>query len=289
MRAIATGYHDNLDQLRGALEALEVRLHRQVLRWRATHHEHATLDELLGLYISEHDVDRLLDDRHPAGAPGQTDTGQRSPLTALAEALAEADADHAARTDVALVCGVQLRLPLLAERLGLNAFEQQVVLLTLAPEIDRRYERLFGYLNDDVTRRWPTVSLALQLFCEDDEAWLAGRAAFADDAPLRALRVVQLSDAAGSLPPPLLGRGLRLDDRVVGFLLEVDGANPGLGDLLCLHPRLDGPLPLAPDVAAQVDILGNYLASPPMPAPLVAVTGPDGALLLDVAAHLSVY
>src|SRR6516165_7748692 len=38
-----------------------------------------------------------------------------------------------------------------------------ILLLALAPELDPGYERVFGFLLDDVTRRRPTVSLALNL------------------------------------------------------------------------------------------------------------------------------
>ena len=38
-------------------------------------------------------------------------------------------------------------------------------MIALAPEIDLRYERLYAYLHDDVSRRHPSVDLALNLDC----------------------------------------------------------------------------------------------------------------------------
>ena len=35
-------------------------------------------------------------------------------------------------------------------------------MLAVAPEIDLKYETLFAYLNNDITRKWPTFDLALR-------------------------------------------------------------------------------------------------------------------------------
>ena len=69
-------------------------------------------------------------------------------------------------------------------RLGLTAFDQAVTMLALAPELDLRYERLYAYLQDDVTRRRPTVNLALDIFCPTAETKIEWRSHFEADAPL---------------------------------------------------------------------------------------------------------
>lgn len=40
-----------------------------------------------------------------------------------------------------------------------------ILAIALAPELDRRYERLYAYLQDDVRAKLPTVDLALNLLC----------------------------------------------------------------------------------------------------------------------------
>ena len=49
------------------------------------------------------------------------------------------------------------RFPWLQKAFGLDTIDLDIVLIALAPEVDLRYERLFAYLQDDVTRRRPTV------------------------------------------------------------------------------------------------------------------------------------
>ena len=55
------------------------------------------------------------------------------------------------------------RLAVLQRRFGLDAFEIDVLLIAASPDLDQRYERLYGLLQDDVTRRRPTLATALHL------------------------------------------------------------------------------------------------------------------------------
>ena len=47
----------------------------------------------------------------------------------------------------------------------LDRLDLDLLLIALAPEVHLRYERLFGFLQDDLTRRRPSVDLALDLLC----------------------------------------------------------------------------------------------------------------------------
>jgi hypothetical protein len=51
----------------------------------------------------------------------------------------------------------------LQERFGLEGFEIDTLLVCLAPLIERRFERLFAYLNDDLSRPFASVDLLLRL------------------------------------------------------------------------------------------------------------------------------
>ncbi len=283
----AEPYENNLAHLRGALLVLNLRLHRQVLRWRATHHEQASPDELLGLCITDPDVDRILDGLYAANAPSEADVLDQAPIATITSLLKDAAARHQAREETTLEAGIPLRLPILAERLGLNTFEQQVVLLTLAPEVERHYERLFGYLNDDITRRWPSIALALELFCDELTERMSCRPAFTPQAPLRSLRIIQVSEEANPLPLSLLSRGLKLDERLVSYLL---GANDGDPQLIGLVEQSESEpkLPImAPNTQIEVEALVYYVKQHPAPDSLILLHGSDALLQTRLAAHLA--
>jgi len=123
--------------------------------------------------------------------------------------------------------GAELRLARLSWLFQLDAFEERCVLLCLAPEIDRRYEKLYAFLHDDVTRRAPTVGLMLELLCGTREEALAARQVFAPQATLQRARLLWMGDASPGAggsgnPATLLARPLKLDDRIAEFLLGAD-------------------------------------------------------------------
>ena len=195
-------------ELQGALFRLDLRLRLAVDTLRDDVAERA-LDPFRGLYISEADVDGLLASTPPAQI-----------------------ADELLATPAALEAP---RLQRLIRAAGLSPFEAEVLLVCLAPEIDLRYERLYGYLQDDVTRRRPTVDLILRLLCPVLAERLPAREALSPSGRLLRDGLLTLADdAAGHWP--LLARPLRVDERLVEYLLGSDRPDPRL-DLVC---RLEG-------------------------------------------------
>lgn len=104
-------------------------------------------------------------------------------------------------------------LDVLAERFGLTPLDLDLLLIAVAPDLDARFERLYGYLNDDLTRRRPTVGLALEL-CGLDGASPA-RFRLAPGAPLVDHGLVEVTEP--ERPP--LSRVLAVPDRVTAHLL----------------------------------------------------------------------
>ncbi|MFC5656003.1 ATP-binding protein [Streptomyces nogalater] len=101
----------------------------------------------------------------------------------------------------------------LAARFGLSPLDLDLLLVAVAPDLDARFERLYGYLNDDLTRRRPTVGLALELCGLAGAA--PGRFRLAPAAPLVAGGLVEVTEA--ERPP--LSRVLAVPDRVTAHLL----------------------------------------------------------------------
>ncbi|MEU3523094.1 ATP-binding protein [Streptomyces sp. NPDC038707] len=104
-------------------------------------------------------------------------------------------------------------LAVLAARFGLSPLDLDLLLVAVAPDLDARFERLYGYLNDDLTRRRPTVGLALELCGLAGAA--PGRFRLAPGAPLVAGGLLEVTEP--DRPP--LSRVLVVPDRVTAHLL----------------------------------------------------------------------
>jgi hypothetical protein len=116
----------------------------------------------------------------------------------------------------------------LAESHGLSCFDLDVALIALAPELDLRYERVYAFIQDDMTRRRPTVELALNLLCPTVAAKLSRRAHFSSDAPLLRGELLHLVPDPNQTHPPLPAHYLKLDEQVVRLLLEQPGLDARL-------------------------------------------------------------
>src|SRR6058998_3105875 len=184
-----------------ALARLDERLAVAVDFARAAYGPEAADDPHRGLYIGDDEVARLL-----ARAPGVPLLGTSGKTPRLASAAADGSAFAGLRRTFAL-----------------EPVDLDVVLVALAPELDLRYERLYAYLQDDVTRRRPGVDLVLNLVCSDGADKIATRARFAPEAPLRRHRLLELVTDPNQPEQPLLAQSVKLDDHVVRTLLGQRG------------------------------------------------------------------
>jgi hypothetical protein len=196
----------SLRHLHARLHALDDHVRAAVERRRAG--IHGPDDPFRGLYVSEEDVDRLL-------------AGAAEPLPPLS------DDDDAA--------GADLRLRRLAASFELEPVDVRLLLVALAPDLDARFERLYGYLHDDVSRRRASVGLALELAGAGLDPAAARHRLTAGPLVRGGLVVVEDGER------PFLTRSLRVPDRVAMHLLGDDHADPALVPFLArVHPCRNG-------------------------------------------------
>src|SRR5438552_12075843 len=187
------------------LELIEARVRAAVARRRTTDPE--TDDRFRGLYISPAHVDRLLAEK---SAPPPPDAG-----------AAQARDDIEATADAAERAGAAPRLRRLARNFRLDEIDVELLLIAMAPDVDARFERLYGYLQDDVSRRRASVGLGLEL-CGLPLSSAYARSRLAPGAPLVDECLVLIEETER----PVLTRSLRVPDRVAGHLLGSDIPDP---------------------------------------------------------------
>lgn len=172
-------------------------------------------DAFQGLHVPAGEVERLLARSSGARAAGRPNGSAQPGLFAR---LLSTSKPAAPRPAVDLASD-NPALARLARAFGLSPFDVNVVVLALAVEVDLKYERVFGYLQDDLTRRRPTVDLALSLLGGDADDHLANRAAFDADAALLRHNLVAIVPDPHDVEPSLLNHYLKLDDRIVDHVL----------------------------------------------------------------------
>jgi hypothetical protein len=127
-------------------------------------------------------------------------------------------------------------LATLAERVGLDEVDIDIVVAALAPDIDSRFEKLFGFLHDDLTRRRASVGLVLELLGRPLDA-AAERNRFAAGAALLRCGLLIVEE----LDRPFLSRPLRVPDHVASLLLGGIAVDPLLIPYLVPCIDIDSP------------------------------------------------
>ncbi|HKE96664.1 MAG TPA: ATP-binding protein [Povalibacter sp.] len=129
-----------------------------------------------------------------------------------------------ARVEKTRAQGARLPLAELAERFSLTSLEADLLFACFAVELDRRYERVHGFLHDDMSRRLVSPGVALDLYCDTAEEQFIGRQLLNANARLRHYRMIEMLDDGAALP--WLSRSLRIDERIASFLIgdqAIDG------------------------------------------------------------------
>ena len=239
---MAVPFKDSREHLYAELSRLDLLLRREVWRWQQTGAPERIEDELRGLFISDAEIEAILEGIYPGSELVHRRTTGRRAERLLTQAIARVTDEIARRKEAAMAQGTALRLEELRARFDLLPVDLDILLVCIAPELELRYERLYSYLQDDVTRKRPTVALILNLLYADREARLAARTRFAPDAPLLRHHLLALFGDPAQPQPPLLAHYARVERRVLDFVLEQDALDPALSDCATLvtpHNSLD--------------------------------------------------
>ena len=205
----------SLGHLYAELARINAVVSYQVRRWQLAGEDLS--DRFRGLHLSAATAEALI--RRPFGANwGDMVSLDATEQEALADAYAAAVDEAERLSQAADELGTAPRLSRLAESLDLDRFDLDALLVCIAPNLDVRFERLYGFLQDDVTRKQPSISLVLELLGPGEPT---GRLALADrfsaQAPLFQHHI--LERAANDSYASLLGQPLRVDESIIAWLL----------------------------------------------------------------------
>ncbi|MFC2005108.1 AAA family ATPase [Chloroflexota bacterium] len=225
-------YKNHVYSLLTDLKRIELKLQLQLERVR-TESRRAGDNKSHALYISENEIDAILHSPLRTSVkdiplPGKTD--ESTPSESIKQNSANTD-----EIDTNSLHQEQLlRLQALKSSFQLSAFEIDALLVCILPELDLKYQRLYGYLQDDITKKSPTVDLLLHLLYESFEQRATARKAFLSEAPLIKYHLLRLRDDHTSGNAPLLAKSLQIDERITGHLLGVEQIDARIMPFTCL-------------------------------------------------------
>jgi hypothetical protein len=243
--------------LESQLRRLDSRIEREIARLRARYQ--LSLDEFRGLYVSDEQVDQLI---------GIRNSGVET--FGVTERLGDGAENEP-------------RWRRVVEAFALSPLEEDLLVVALAPEFDARYETLYAYLNNDITRKWPTADLAHRLLSDLEDAGSV-LAALSPVASLRAHELVH-DVAAPAGRPAMLNVGFTAQPALVHWL---HGNSPAaaLGGKFISWRTVGGTQPRGHAASGRAEPILRLLrqsTARAVPLPLIVLTGQSGSGRLSTA------
>ena len=171
-------------------------------------------------------------------------------------------------------------LLILAKRLGLSRFDQQVLSLCAAMELDTQIATLCAQAQDNPNKPYPTFALAFALF--DDPDWNA----LSPHAALRHWRLLEINQPGTQ---PLTGAALGADERIVNYLKGINYLDDRLTPLLDPMDieKVDEALP--PSQQQAVDSIVEHLKNQNgmRKMPVIELLGHDAASKRQIAGRVA--
>ncbi len=147
---------------------------------------------------------------------------QLKQYTSLAkERRAEAEAkliEIQRRSVETLLTPLFIPLEHLLETFKLSEFETFCIYLTIAVELDPSFEKNMRYFNETIKSAYPTLGLALKIYCADASSYLAERIKLNRQSKL--FKYFMVNSLSSNANAPLIGVPLKLDMNIVDFVLN---------------------------------------------------------------------
>lgn len=275
-------YRDSIEHLTDELKCVDLLIQRALAIARDQPQQG---QEYRGLLISEPEIDELLKSGEFLSQHWHKQEKNQRKLDALDKKLVGLRKTIDERRELTTKTGRRLTLSHLAERFGLSSAEVDLLLVAMAPELEPRYETLYAYLQDDVTRKRPSADLALNMICRSEREKLFARRFLAPGAPLIHFRVLELLEESHDRQPTLLRKFLKIEDSVLRFLLEHAPTKLALGSFEVPDQTIEG-LEIEDATRTQLHNLADSVQRSGSKKTIVRVVGSDRAELQEAAAAL---
>lgn len=158
------------------------------------------------------------------------------------ERLAEDTAAHCGADVLIAPLRAEPRFAWLLDTFDLSAFDAAVLVMSIAPELDRSFERRYGKSRDPGHAR-PDCASCLDLLCGTLPERIAALDRFTWDAPLFRHRLLSLVEPATRGPDPLRYSGFAPDPQILRTLVYGEGLDPRLARFCRLLPPGEARVP----------------------------------------------
>ena len=242
-------------------------------------------DSPWGAFLGDSEVDSVIQEASGLAGTAQAEgsgSGLEEAVQVSREGLRDALQSELAR----LRSGQEVcALAALAHAFELGPIDVELLMVALAPDVNARYQRIFGVLRDDFSATWLSPSLAAQILSTDRAERLRVGAHLAPDAPLVRHGLIEFSDVPGARTSRV-ALPIAVAPRIARWLLEGEACDPFLDPWARLEPQPGDSGRARRPVMTAIDALLGALSADQQ-NPVVQVSAGGRRDLLEAARHLA--
>jgi hypothetical protein len=208
----ARPYEHPMEHLSDELLRLDLILDIEMRRLNAAFEQDPALETFRGMYMTELEAKTLLGRKH---LHLSLSPEEEVVLRTLEERIAS-------RVTSSEEAGIRIPLAQLQRSFQLFDLDIRMLIVAIAPHVDRKYLKLFAYLLDDMTCQYVTQDLLLRLSCKNEEERRHALRRLNGDSHGVGVFLMKQETAGFAQGSSLLTAPVRLDDRIVHYILGLD-------------------------------------------------------------------
>lgn len=230
------GYIDNLKHLdihylHLNLLKIDLLIREAIRRWEMAGQNF--LDKFRGLFISAETIQELL--KQPIGGNwGAISSLPDEEVQQFVKLIDQVDEEISRLKTQASVEDKKLKLEELRILFKLSEFEFNAFLICLAPMLDPRYEKIFGFLHDDVTNKYASISLIFDLLLKPDLEKLTYLKYFNKSETLIKYQLIRYYSENQTVEKPILKQNFIVPEEIISWLIGEFQPDKNLAEALSL-------------------------------------------------------
>jgi ATPase family associated with various cellular activities (AAA) len=217
-------YNNSLEHMLDLLSRLDFLLAIRIIKFQKLHYR--PHKQNYGLVITNEEVNAALNINTTTTTTSDLinavdDNDEGSQIANLKVKLVEKEKEIASKVTETLRQGIYLSLPHLIDIFKLTQIEVDAILICLATQIDneinKKYQKLYAYLNDNIMQKKPTVDLVLSIIYESLNDRVMARTMMSKDTRLFRYRILEFVENDDNYD--VSDRPIRIDEQIANFLL----------------------------------------------------------------------
>lgn len=176
-------------------------------------------EKFRGLFISAETVQELL--KQPIGGNwGSLNSLPDEEMKQFNQLIDQVDKEISSLKSQASLEGKKLKLEELRNLFSLSEFEFNAFLICLAPMLDTRYEKIYGFLQDDVSNKYASISLIFDLLLKPDLEKILYLNYFKNTSSLIKYRLIRNFSDNQSVDKPILKQTFVVPVEIIAWLIR---------------------------------------------------------------------